>query len=178
MRRFKKQLSGQPRTLLLTALCLGVAAAASACSQRVVKNPMKVGETVTMMPIKSEAIALTQKPKHVRLVFDIGGKMLSPHDDVQILMFESEASATPRLSASAKDLSLAHQQTNCPTDVYAATRDAMVGDVLFCNESLNVESLKHFVAKREGKDPKIGTNALLEFEDPASGLASYIISFH
>lgn len=150
----------------------------AACSRRVEKNPMRTGETVTLMPQKAEALTLTQKPKHVRVIFDIGGKIMSADDDVKILMYENDSSKTPKLSATSADLAQSHKNTGCPRDAYHATKDAMVGDVLFCNNSIDIDSLKHFVAKREGKDDKVATNALLEFEDPASGLASYIISFH
>ena len=147
------------------------------CSRRVEKNPMKIGETITILPMKANSLSLTQKPKHVRLVFDIGGKMMSGDEPVQIQMYETMASKTPVQTLNNRELGDAHKSTRCPDDVYRATKDAMVGDVLFCNRSLEIDSLHYFVAKREGKDDKIATNALLEYEDAATGLASYVISF-
>jgi len=150
----------------------------SGCSRRVEKNPMRTGETITIKPLKATSLTLTQKPKHVRLIFDIGGKIMSADDQVRILMYENDSAKSPVLETDSAELALSHKKTNCPRDVYHVTKDAMVGDVLFCNNSIDIEALKHFVARREGKGDKTASNALLEFEDPSSGLASYVISFH
>jgi hypothetical protein len=170
------------RQLALSLLVAATAAfGAAACGKKFEKHPMTVGEVVIVKPMpvhEDHAGTAAAKAEHIRLVINIGGKELEPGDNVEIAFYAKEGDEKPLSVYDAKQLLSAYSTTDCDKERLQFLENAMLGDSLFCNGSLELHKVGFFVARRPGKDDKTATAALLEYDDAELSFASYSLNFY
>lgn len=165
-------------TLLSLSVVTFVTSGTAACGKKFEKHPMNVGEVVIVKPSPVQAEPTVAKPEHIRLVIDIGGKQLEPTDEVEIAFYRKQGDAQPLRVFDAKQLLNAHSTTDCDKDRLQFLENALLGDSLFCNGALSLHDVGYFVARRPGKDDKVATALLLEYDDASLSFASYSLNFY
>ena len=137
--------------------------------------------TTTVLPSIPFHEKVAPKPSHsyanLRLVINFEGRIIGPADDAELLMYESEASATPKYRFSTKALQTAYQDTKCSQQLVNHLNNAITGDALFCNHALDISKMRYFVLKLAGHPDETATSYLTEYIDQTDELLSITIAF-
>lgn len=135
----------------LRLVSLGLGLLMAACSREPRYTTPRLGEVVSIQPIAIDMQLASTPPKNVPLKLNImwGGRMLTGEKGDTTLNFYDK-SGRVRYAKSWSQLTNAYRETDCSNDAIATLDGSLMGSVLICDGSLNLDG----IASIEGVDAK------------------------
>ena len=140
-----------------------------------------VGQSIIMMPVSAHSDQVTSLPLAVPNIFlkiQADAQPLDWNSKATLLFYKNAGDLEPVYSFKISELQNMAQSTRCSNEVKEYLKGVKTGETLFCNESLDLSKVHHFVLKESETDMDFATSYTIDFTDKKRDVIAITITFN